>query len=113
MEMSTNHSSRVRSGERRKLKMPELLLISVTIKLCYMNLEIAILSMTIKNCQYLTASDPQKWQFYLVQLNIIHIALKQPGKQTDKNHPILPEESTVGERKLPTVVFCLFVSFHF
>lgn len=84
--------------------MPELLLLmSFTINLCSINLEIAILSMTIRHCQYLTISNPQMWQFHMVHFNIIHIALKQPRKQINKNHPILPDGSAVLGWRLPTM----------
>ena len=108
--MSSNHRSRVRKRGRRKFKMPELLLINFTINLQNIKLEISILSMTIRNCQYLTISDPQKQQSHMGQFNIIHIALKQPGEETNKNHPILPDRSASGEGNCPQC-FC-FVLFY-
>lgn len=84
--------------------MPELLLLmSFTTNLCDINLEIAILSMTIRRCQCLTNSDPQTWHFHIVQLSIMHIALKQPRKQTNENHPILPDGSAALGQRLPTM----------
>lgn len=90
-----------------------LLLMSFTINLCNINLEIAILSMTIRHCQHLTISDPQTRQFHIVQLNIIHIALKQPRKQTNKNHPILPDGSAVLEWRLATMDSFYSLLFYF
>lgn len=112
-ETPTNHCSGVRRRERRKLKMPERLLSSVTINLCHINWEISVLRRAIRNCPYLTISDPQKlWLFCMVQFSI-HIALKMTWEETGKNHPVLPKDSAGHGRRLPTMFLFCFVLVHF